>query len=83
VTDIDIHIKLFGAFRKDGSELKLRVPKGSTVENVKQQMSQKLTNTDAALVFDSVLADEGSILPDGYVLENNVDLSILPPVCGG
>ena len=83
MTDIDIHIKLFGAFRKNGHALTLCLPAGSTVAAVKQQISRQINETDAALVFDSVLADDAAILPDSYVLENNINLSILPPVCGG
>ncbi|TNE32306.1 MAG: hypothetical protein EP349_02015 [Alphaproteobacteria bacterium] len=83
MTDIDIHIRLFGAFRKNGQSLTLCLPAGSTIASVKQQISLQFTETEAALVFDSVLADEESILPDGFVLENNINLSILPPVCGG
>tara|TARA_R110002124_G_scaffold69439_6_gene186747 strand:- start:1237 stop:1488 length:252 start_codon:yes stop_codon:yes gene_type:complete len=83
MTDIDIQIKLFGMFRKNGQNMQLRLPAGSTIGTVKQQISLQLKDTDAALVFESVLANEETILPDGYVLENSMKLSILPPVCGG
>lgn len=83
MADIDIKIKLFGAFRKNGHELQLCLPAGSTIGNVKQKISLQLADADAALVYDSVLADENTILPDGYILEENANLSILPPVCGG
>ena len=83
MSDIDIKVKLFGAFRKNGHELKLRLPAGSTIGNVKQQISLRLADTDAPLVFESVLANDEAILPDGYILEDNINLSILPPVCGG
>lgn len=83
MADIDIKIKLFGAFRKNGHELHLRLPSGSTISNVKRQISLQLAGADAALVNDSVLADDNAILPDGYILQENARLSILPPVCGG
>lgn len=80
---IAIDIKLFGAFRKFGKTLALKVPSGSSAGFVKEALSRMLKGGEAALVFDSALADDKKILPDDHILETDAALSILPPVCGG
>ena len=78
---ITIHIKLFGAFRKFGESLDFCLPAGSTIATVKAALQQKLHGE--RLVFDSVLANDNAILHDHDILNNDAELSILPPVCGG
>ena len=78
---ITIHIKFFGAFRKFGEGLNFSVPTGSTIAAVKTVLQSKLDGS--CLVLDSALANDNTILRDSYVLDDNVELSILPPVCGG
>ncbi len=81
MSDISIHMKLFGAFRKFGESLDFSMPVGSTIAEVKTALQQKLNGE--GLVFDSVLANDNSILRDHDVLDKDAELSILPPVCGG
>ncbi len=83
MTDISIHMKLFGAFRKFGDALDFSVPAGSTGAVIKKALSTLLKGSEASLVFDSVLANDNAILPDNHVFKSDVRLSILPPVCGG
>lgn len=83
MTEISIHIKLFGAFRKFGGALDFCVPAGSTVATIKKVMSGLIKGPESTLVFDSVLADDDVILQDNHIFETNVKLCILPPVCGG
>ena len=78
---IQIHIKLFGAFRKFGESIDFCLPAGSTIASVKTALQQKLNGE--GLVSDSVLANDNAILRDSDVLNSDADLSILPPVCGG
>ena len=81
MSEITIHMKLFGGFRKFGEHLDFTVPVGSTVATVKAALCNKL-NGDG-LVSDSVLANDDTILRDHDVLNSDAYLSILPPVCGG
>ncbi|MBP7722542.1 MAG: hypothetical protein KA155_08405 [Alphaproteobacteria bacterium] len=81
--EIAIHIKLFGAFRKFGEALNFSVPSGSSGAAIKKAISGLLKGNEAALVFDSVLANDNAILPDSHIFESDSRLSILPPVCGG
>lgn len=78
---IAVNVKFFGAFRKFGQGLKLSVPAGSTVATIKKSLQERLDGY--GLVSDSVLADDNTILRDGDVIEQDAELSILPPVCGG
>jgi len=78
---ITIHIKFFGAFRKFGEGLDFSVPTGSTITAVKAVIQDKLNGE--SLVMNSALANDNTILRDSDVLNDNADLSILPPVCGG
>jgi molybdopterin converting factor small subunit len=78
---ITIYIKLFGSFRKFGESLDFCLPAGSTIATVKKTLQQKLNGE--RLVSDSVLANDHAILRDHDVLDNDTELSILPPVCGG
>ena len=83
MTEIAIHIKLFGAFRKFGDALHFSVPAGSTVATIKKVMSEFIKGKESTLVFDSVLANDNAVLPDNYIFEADAKLCILPPVCGG
>ncbi len=81
MSEITIHVKFFGAFRRFGESLDFPVPAGSTIAAVKIELQKKLDGY--GLVSDSVLANDNSILRDGEVIEHDAELSILPPVCGG
>lgn len=81
MNDIKIHIKFFGYFRKFGDGLDLSVPTESTIEKIKSIIQHKLDGEK--LVLDSVLANSTDILQDDYILDQDIELSILPPVCGG
>ena len=81
MSEINISVKYYGAFRKFGDGMEFSVPKGSSVFDIKLVIQGKLNGE--GLVQDSVLSNEDSILQDDYILNNNATLSILPPVCGG
>ena len=81
MSDITIHMKFFGAFRKFGESLDFAVPAGSNVTAIKNILQEKLKGD--GLVLDSVLANDNAILRDEDVLNGDAALSILPPVCGG
>lgn len=81
MSDITINMKFFGAFRKFGESLDLSVPMGSSIKLIKICLQDKLDGE--GLVNDSVLASETAILRDNDIINNNTNLSILPPVCGG
>ncbi len=83
MSELSISLKLFGSFRKFGQVLNLRVPTGSTILTVKEKISKTIDGQESELVFDSVLADNDAILPDTHILNEDIKLSILPPVCGG
>ena len=80
---IKVSIACFGAFRKFGDSLSVDVASGSTIEHLKQALVQKLGDESCALVGDSVFADATSILRDQDTLTSTINLSVLPPVCGG
>ncbi|MDH5723477.1 MAG: hypothetical protein OEY94_09175 [Alphaproteobacteria bacterium] len=81
MSEITIQVKFFGAFRKFGDSLNFSVPSGSTVAAAKTVIQKMLDGEK--LVLDSVLSSHCTILQDNDILENDAELSILPPVCGG
>ena len=80
---ITITMRLFGAFRQYGETVEVRVQPGSRVSVIKGALGNILGEKAQNLIHDSVLADEKAILPGEYVVDKDVQLSILPPVCGG
>lgn len=81
MTDITIQMKFFGAFRKFGEYVNFSVPAGSTIATVKNILQAKLDGE--TLVSNSVLANNDTILRDSDIVENDTELLVLPPVCGG
>ncbi len=90
MTDININIELFG-FLQDCSKEKtvlLTVPSGSTIADIKTELLNKFndnSNKDRLkdLPNNCVLANEEEIFQDHIHITDDVDLVILPPVCGG
>ena len=76
-------IKFFGMFRKFGEQVEVEIPAGSSVVQIKNIITQKLGEENKDLVNSSVLANATDILPDAYIFNEEQNLSILPPVCGG
>lgn len=79
---ITVTLRLFGAFREHGEQLHLSLPAGSTVSAVKSALARQLPQ-EAALIADSALADDSSVLAEDAPLSAHATLAILPPVCGG
>lgn len=86
---IEITIRLFGAFRKfHGAPLTLSLPTGCSVTDVKAALGNTLTSlnpafTDRELLDKSALADDRAVLAPDATLQQDSQLAILPPVCGG
>lgn len=86
----EIQIKLFGAFREFSTNgvFYLTVTGFESAREIKSLIAQKLSEKEKskfdveALVSKSVLATDSKVLDDGD-LAGHLDLSILPPVCGG
>lgn len=81
MVDIKVNIRFWGAFRKFGESVDVTLPAGSTVLSLKEELREKLDGF--GLVSDSVVANDSSILRESDVLQDDITLSILPPVCGG
>lgn len=79
---IDITLRLFGAFREHGQTVVLTLPKGASAAEVKAALGKAIP-ADPALIADSALADDSTILPGDAVFDADTALAILPPVCGG
>lgn len=88
---IQVHVRLFGAFRAyEPHELTVEVPRGSRIAALRRRVADELrrvcpTFADEALLDVSVLADEHRVFADEDVLDDRgqVSLAVLPPVCGG
>jgi molybdopterin converting factor small subunit len=83
MTDINIKIRLFGAFRKYGEELSFTVPAEGGLPAVRQKLESLVNANDKALIKSSVFANDECILDENAHISQDVRLAILPPVCGG
>lgn len=83
MNEITISMRLFGAFRQYGETVDVAIRCGSSAGAVKKALGNVLGAQAVPLINDSVLADNDSILPGDYVFDQDINLSILPPVCGG
>ncbi|HMN67746.1 MAG TPA: hypothetical protein PKC28_04330 [Bdellovibrionales bacterium] len=86
----ETEIKLFGAFRKymPSGSIRVNLPDGVTAGQVKEMVKRVLQQqvpdfSDTNLVYESALATESEILAEDSVIDNQSDLALLPPVCGG
>jgi molybdopterin converting factor small subunit len=87
---IELQIRLFGAFRQFHTDpVALTIATGSTAQAIKVALGLELQRlsagafTETALLSQSVLATENSVLEDSTLLTEDTQLAILPPVCGG
>jgi molybdopterin converting factor small subunit len=89
-SSLKVEINLFGMLSKygEGDPLVIIVPSGANMKEVlqalKAELSSRFSDFNAHKVLDaSVLADEKEVLKHDHILNQNVSLAILPPVCGG
>lgn len=84
---ITIKLKLFGFLQNcsNEEEIKITTTRRSTVYQVKELLLQKLSGDErlAQLPQNCVLANDEEILFDDFELHENINLVVLPPVCGG
>lgn len=87
---INVEITLFGSFRKfdNGTPVILNLPQGTNLNTIRNGLLAELTKrypdfNQQSLIDESALADEKQILDDSYIINQDVRLAILPPVCGG
>ena len=83
MSTLKINMRLFGAFRQYGESVEISVASGSPVSAVKLALEGVLGTQARDLIADSVVANDETILPGDFVLDESAKLSILPPVCGG
>lgn len=83
MTDINIKIRLFGAFRKYGEELSFTVPAEGGLSAVRQKLESLVSANDKALIKISAFANDERILDEKDSITQDARLAILPPVCGG
>ncbi|MCB1550704.1 MAG: MoaD/ThiS family protein [Alphaproteobacteria bacterium] len=80
---IKISIKCFGMFRQFGNVIDIEIPAGSFADEIKSALIINIGDKHRNLVESSVLANDVGILPKECVIQDSMNLSILPPVCGG
>ncbi len=85
-----IRIRLFGAFRKfvPSGRLELYVKEGLTAKQLKAEIQSALESQTSeylgsTLVFESALATESEVLSEDCLIDEKMELALLPPVCGG
>jgi len=83
MNDINIKIRLFGAFRKYGEEISFTVPAEGGLPAVRQKLESLVSANDKALVKSSAFANDERILDENASISQDACLAILPPVCGG
>jgi len=80
---IKIQMNFFGAFRQYGESCDLIVPVGSDVQAIKNIFAQNRQDIDERLIQSAALANQNTILTASQGINQDCELSILPPVCGG
>ncbi|MEK6706726.1 MAG: MoaD/ThiS family protein [Bdellovibrionota bacterium] len=83
---IDVNVKFFGAFRRYGSGMVLKLEAGSSVKQLRQELFTKLQKNShefGSLLSESAFADEKSILCDEAIIRDSCTVAVIPPVCGG
>ncbi len=88
--NINLKIKLFGFLQSCSKQeiIALNMPKGVTVLEVKKELFKQFSDPSndqrlQDLPDNCVLANDEKILFDEFELQEDADLAILPPVCGG
>lgn len=81
--EIKVSIRCFGMFRQFGNEMDVSILANSSVDDIKGAIVRRLGEKYKEIVRSSVLASDLGILPGEYIVYAPVELSILPPVCGG
>ncbi len=79
---INIYVSPFGHMREfmaESSEIQLKTGR---ITELRQVLSQKY-EAAAALIDICVFSDDTRILDENEILQNQANISILPPVCGG
>ncbi|NUM89575.1 MAG: MoaD/ThiS family protein [Bdellovibrionales bacterium] len=84
---IALQLQLFGAFRDYAPFVRIEVPAGCRVRELRPVLAEALRRMDSrgndALVHDSAIASENEVLPEDYRIAASCTLAVLPPVCGG
>ncbi len=87
---LEVKVRLFGAFREysENNVLHFEFEPGASLATIKQSLEHRFSvlrpdKPAAALLAQSVLADDQAVLAEGFVLEKSQELAIIPPVCGG
>lgn len=83
MSTITISMRLYGAFRQYRDNVTFTIPSGSHVAEIKRALGEALGPQAQTLIADSVIANDVTILPSGFVADRDLNLSALPPVCGG
>jgi molybdopterin converting factor small subunit len=88
MTQADIKIKFYGAFRKYGDQETISLPAGSSVDDLKNLLAKHLAGkvqnfSDAQLIRDSAIACNDTVVGSDYLVQSDEVVSVLPPVCGG
>lgn len=80
-----LNIKTFGALRTfaPNGVVAIDVALPVTVAHLKQHLREQWGADAEEFLNQSVLATETEILAHDAMVESSLDLSILPPVCGG
>jgi molybdopterin converting factor small subunit len=86
--EIEVTIRLFGAFREYQPELRLELPPGTTIAGLKARIASALRERfpnfrHEALLADSAVGSPRAVLSPEWRLSESGELALLPPVCGG
>ena len=77
---LTLTVQLFGRFREYGNACTITVPYRSTVQAAKAALQAQLGSEHS--VEQAVLATDDAILHNDELLDD-LNYSLLPPVCGG
>lgn len=84
-----VKLKLFGVFKRNLNDetIYFNLSKEMNLKEFRKIISDEFLNKNEYEKFeaahDSVFASELNILDDNFIIKGDVEIAILPPVCGG
>lgn len=89
---IEVEVRVFGIFREMCGEplLRLEMPENAKASDVKTELANRISKLNPTqrckivnLLSRSAIADDDHFLDEDEVIQNGINLNVLPPVCGG
>ncbi|MCB0403924.1 MAG: MoaD/ThiS family protein [Bdellovibrionales bacterium] len=82
-------LQLFGVMRSFGlgASMVLEVPDGTSLAQLRGYVTEQVRREGVLIeenaLLECAIANDEAVLPEEFVVRHDLNLAILPPVCGG